>query len=246
MARAFARHWGFRAMKFAQATYPQIISFYRRSVLSKHDKADSGAANSSDFDKNRPSKEEACEAVRSLIRWAGDDPDREGLLDTPSRVVRSYEEYYSGYRQDPVKILQRTFEETDGYDEMVVLKGVEFSSHCEHHMAPIIGRVHIGYLPDKSVVGISKLARIVEVYARRMQIQEKMTAQIADALDQVIKPRGVGVVVEAAHHCMTTRGIQKRGVSMVTSRMLGTFGSDSKARREFLAVISHEMGKASS
>ena len=193
----------------------------------------------------RPSKEEACEAVRTLIRWAGDDPDREGLLDTPDRVIRSYDEYYSGYTQDPVDILRRTFEETEGYDEMVVLKDVEINSHCEHHMAPIIGRVHIGYLPDKSVVGISKLARVVDVYARRLQIQEKMTAQIADALDQVIRPRGVGVVVEAAHHCMTTRGIQKQGVTMVTSRMLGSFRSDPKTRREFLAIIGQAIGYVS-
>jgi len=193
----------------------------------------------------RPSKEEACEAVRTLIRWAGDDPNREGLLDTPDRVIRSYDEYYSGYTQDPVDILRRTFEETDGYDEMVVLKDVEINSHCEHHMAPIIGRVHIGYLPDKSVVGISKLARVVDVYARRLQIQEKMTAQIADALDQVIRPRGVGVVVEAAHHCMTTRGIQKQGVTMVTSRMLGSFRSDPKTRREFLAIIGQAIGYVS-
>ncbi len=211
--------------------------------MSKHEATDSNPAEVSAFDKNRPSKEEARDAVRTLIKWAGDDPDREGLLDTPDRVVRAYEEYYSGYRQDPVAILRKTFEETDGYDEMVVLKGVEISSHCEHHMAPIVGRVHIGYLPDKNVVGISKLARIVDVYARRMQIQEKMTAQIADALDEVIMPRGVGVVVEAAHHCMTTRGIQKRGVMMVTSRMLGTFRTDPKTRREFLAVIGHELGK---
>ncbi len=211
--------------------------------MSKHEATDSNPAEVSAFDKNRPSKEEARDAVRTLIKWAGDDPDREGLLDTPDRVVRAYEEYYSGYRQDPVEILKKTFEETDGYDEMVVLKGVEINSHCEHHMAPIVGRVHIGYLPDKNVVGISKLARIVDVYARRMQIQEKMTAQIADALDEVIMPRGVGVVVEAAHHCMTTRGIQKRGVMMVTSRMLGTFRTDPKTRREFLAVIGHELGK---
>jgi GTP cyclohydrolase I len=185
----------------------------------------------------RPSREMAEEAVRTLIRWAGDDPGREGLTETPTRVVRAYEEYYAGYDQNPVDILQRTFEETDGYDEMVVLRNVDFSSHCEHHMAPIIGKVHIGYLPIKRVVGISKLARVVEIYARRLQIQEKMTAQIADGLDQVIQPRGVGVVVEAVHHCMTTRGIQKSGVLMVTSRMLGTFRTDPKTRREFLSVI---------
>jgi GTP cyclohydrolase I len=192
----------------------------------------------------RASREMAEEAVRTLIRWAGDDPAREGLIETPSRVVRAYEEYFAGYDQDPVKILQRTFEETDGYDEMVVLRNVAFSSHCEHHMAPIIGKVHIGYLPKSRVVGISKLARVVEIYARRLQIQEKMTAQIADGLDQVIQPRGVGVVVEAAHHCMTTRGIQKTGVLMVTSRMLGTFRSDPKTRREFLSVIGNPTASA--
>jgi len=213
--------------------------------LSKRGAMASSPARKSAPSLERPSKEEACEAVRTLIRWAGDDPDREGLLDTPDRVVRSYDEYYAGYNQDPVEILRRTFEETDGYDEMVVLKDVEINSHCEHHMAPIIGRVHIGYLPDKSVVGISKLARVVDVYARRMQIQEKMTAQIADALDEVIRPRGVGVVVEAAHHCMTTRGIQKQGVTMVTSRMLGSFRSDPKTRREFLAIIGHALGYVS-
>ena len=213
--------------------------------MSKHVANDSSPAESSALLRERPSREEARAAVRTLIKWAGDDPDREGLLDTPDRVVRSYEEYYSGYGQDPVEILKRTFEETNGYDEMVVLKDVEISSHCEHHMAPIIGRVHIGYLPDKSVVGISKLARIVEIYARRLQIQEKMTAQIADALNGVIHPRGVGVVVEASHHCMTTRGIQKHGVMMVTSRMLGSFRSDPKTRREFLAVIGQALGKAS-
>ena len=213
--------------------------------MSKHVATDSGPAEISTSVTERPSREEARAAVRTLIRWAGDNPDREGLLDTPERVVRSYQEYYSGYGQDPVEILKRTFEETDGYDEMVVLKDVEISSHCEHHMAPIIGRVHIGYLPDKSVVGISKLARIVAVYARRLQIQEKMTAQIADTLDEVIQPRGVGVVVEAAHHCMTTRGVQKHGVMMVTSRMLGSFRSDPKTRREFLAFIGHALGTTS-
>ncbi len=213
--------------------------------MSKRGATDSSPAKKAASSVERPSREEACDAVRTLIRWAGDDPDREGLLDTPDRVVRSYDEYYSGYTQDPVDILRRTFEETDGYDEMVVLKDVEISSHCEHHMAPIIGQVHIGYLPDKSVVGISKLARVVDVYARRLQIQEKMTAQIADALDEVIRPRGVGVVVEAAHHCMTTRGIQKRGVTMVTSRMLGSFRSDPKTRREFLSFIGHALGNVS-
>lgn len=214
--------------------------------MSKHEGSDSSPASDSAAALERPSREEACAAVRTLIQWAGDNPDRQGLLETPDRVVRSYEEFYSGYNQDPVEILKKTFDETSGYDEMVVLKDVGISSHCEHHMAPIIGRVHIGYLPDKSVVGISKLARIVDVYARRLQIQEKMTAQIADALDEVIHPRGVGVVVEAAHHCMTTRGIQKQGVMMVTSRMLGSFRSDPKTRREFLTFIGHALGKVSS
>ena len=182
-------------------------------------------------------REEAEAAVRVILRYSGEDPDREGLLETPARVVKAYDEYFSGYTQDPYQILKKTFEETDGYDEMVVLKGVQFSSHCEHHMAPIIGRVHIGYLPDRRDVGISKLARIVEVYARRLQIQEKMTAQIADTLNSVIQPRGVGVVVEAVHHCMTTRGIHKSGVLMVTSRMLGSFRADPKTRREFLNMI---------
>jgi GTP cyclohydrolase I len=185
----------------------------------------------------RVAREEAEAAVRTLLRYAGEDPTREGLIETPARVVKAFDEYFSGYEQDPYSILQKTFEETDGYDEMVVLKGVAFNSHCEHHMAPIVGRAHIGYLPDRRVVGISKLARIVEVYARRLQIQEKMTAQIADTLNAVIQPRGVGVVVEAVHHCMTTRGIHKSGVLMVTSRMLGTFRSDPKTRREFLNMI---------
>jgi len=185
----------------------------------------------------RPAREAAEDAVRTLIRWAGDDPKREGLLETPSRVVRSYEEFFAGYGHDPKLVLARTFEEVDGYDEIIVLTDIRFESHCEHHMVPIIGKVHIGYLPDRRVVGISKLARLVEVYARRLQIQEKMTAQIADALQEVLKPRGVAVVVEAAHQCMTTRGVHKPGVSMVTSRMVGAFRSDARTRREFLAII---------
>ena len=205
--------------------------------MSKHEATDSRPAKVSALDKNRPSKEEARDAVRTLIKWAGDDPDREGLLDTPDRVVRAYEEYYAGYRQDPVEILNKSFEETDGYDEMVVLKGVEINSHCEHHMAPIVGRVHIGYLPDKSVVGISKLARIVEVYARRMQIQEKMTAQIANTIQEVLQPLGVAVMIEASHQCMTTRGVHKPGAALATSRMLGAFRENAATRREFLAMI---------
>ena len=185
----------------------------------------------------RPTREEAEQAIRVLLRWAGDDPQREGLLDTPKRVVRAYEEYFRGYSQDPYAILRRTFEETNGYDEMVVLRDIDFRSHCEHHVAPIVGRAHIGYLPNNRVVGISKLARVVDVYARRLQIQEKLTAEIADSIETVLQPRGVGVVIEAAHHCMTTRGVSKEGVLMVTSRMLGTFRTDPKTRREFLSMI---------
>ena len=172
-----------------------------------------------------------------LLRWAGEDPAREGLLDTPSRVVKAYGDWFSGYGDDPREYLQRTFEEVAGYDELIVLRDIEFESHCEHHMAPIIGKAHVGYLPDGKVVGISKLARVVETYARRFQVQEKMTAEIATAIQDVLNPRGVGVVVEAAHECMTTRGIHKRGVSMVTSKMLGTFRDDARTRAEFLQFI---------
>jgi GTP cyclohydrolase IA len=185
----------------------------------------------------RPSRAEAEEAIRTLIRWAGDDPDREGLVSTPARVVRAYEEWFAGYKDDPRDYLKRTFEETGGYDEVVVLRDIRFESHCEHHMAPIIGRVHIGYLPRNRVVGISKLARLVEVYARRLQIQEKMTAEIATCVDEVLKPYGVAVVAEATHQCMTTRGIHKPGVTMVTSRMLGVFRDHAETRQEFLAAI---------
>lgn len=185
----------------------------------------------------RPTRVQAEEAVRTLIRWAGDDPTREGLVGTPDRVVRSYEEFFAGYTVDPVDVLQRTFEETDGYDEMVLLRDIEFSSHCEHHMVPIIGKAHVAYLPDRRVVGISKLARVVEIYAKRMQIQEKMTAQVANTINDVLQPKGVAVVIEAAHQCMTTRGVNKAGVSMVTSRMLGAFRDDASTRREFLAMI---------
>ncbi len=190
----------------------------------------------------RPSREDAEAAVRTLIRWAGDDPDREGLLATPARVVRAYEEWFSGYSEQPRDFLKRTFEETGGYDEVVVLRDIRFESHCEHHMAPIIGRVHIGYLPRNRVVGISKLARLVEVYARRLQIQEKMTAEIAACLEEVLKPHGVAVVTEATHQCMTTRGVHKTGVSMVTSRMLGVFRDRAETRQEFLAAIGMRAG----
>src|SRR5579863_2746593 len=185
----------------------------------------------------KPSREEAEAAVRTLLRWAGDDPDREGLLATPSRVVRAYEEWFAGYNDDPREYLKRTFEETGGYDEVVVLRDIRFESFCEHHIAPIIGRVHIGYLPRNRVVGISKLARLVEVFSRRLQIQEKMTAEIASCLDAVLKPHGVAVVTEATHQCMTTRGIHKPGVSMVTSRMLGVFRDHAETRQEFLAAV---------
>lgn len=185
----------------------------------------------------RPSREEAEEAVRTLIRWAGDDPYREGLVGTPGRLVSAYEEFFSGYGEDPVELLQRTFEEVDGYDEMVVLRDIRFESHCEHHIAPIIGKAHVAYIPDKRVVGISKLARIVEVYTRRLQIQEKMTAQIANTINEVLQPKGVAVVLNAAHQCMTTRGIHKPGVTMLTSRMLGLFRDNPSTRREFLAMI---------
>jgi GTP cyclohydrolase I len=185
----------------------------------------------------KPTREEAESAVRTLLRWAGDDPDREGLLGTPERVVRAYEEWFAGYGEDPVAILERTFEETAGYDEMVVLRDIRFESFCEHHVAPIIGVAHCAYLPNKRVVGISKIARVIEIYAKRLQIQEKMTAQIANAIQDVLRPRGVAVVVRATHQCMTTRGIHKPGVSMVTSRMLGAFRTNESTRREFLSMI---------
>jgi GTP cyclohydrolase IA len=185
----------------------------------------------------RPNRAEAEEAVRTLIRWAGDDPGREGLLGTPDRVARAFREYFAGYDEDPVALLQRTFEETDGYDEIVMLKDIRFESHCEHHLAPIIGKVHVAYLPNNRVVGISKLARLVDVYAKRLQIQEKMTAQIANTIDEVLQPKGVGVVIEAAHQCMTTRGTHKPGTMLVTSRMLGIFRTDPTTRREVLAMV---------
>jgi GTP cyclohydrolase I len=191
------------------------------------------AAHSTD----RPTRSEAEAAVRTLLRWAGDDPTREGLVGTPDRVVRSYEEFFAGYDLDPVAMLERTFEETDGYDEIVLLRDIRMESHCEHHMVPIIGRAHVAYLPHRRVVGISKLARVVEAYAKRLQIQEKLTAQIANTIQDVLQPRGVAVVIEAAHQCMTTRGIHKPGVTMVTSRMLGAFRDDPTTRREFLAMI---------
>ncbi len=185
----------------------------------------------------KPSRETAEAAVRTLLQWIGDDPDREGLVGTPGRVVRAFEDWYSGYRDDPVEFLRRTFKEVDGYDEMIVLRDISFESHCEHHMAPIIGKVHVGYLPDRKVVGISKVARVVETFARRLQVQESLTSQIAHCIQDVLKPRGVGVVVEGVHQCMTTRGIHKEGVSMITSQLLGHFRSDPRTRAEFLMMI---------
>ena len=185
----------------------------------------------------RPSQEEAEEAVRTLLRWAGDDPSREGLLGTPDRVARAYREWFAGYWEDPDEILLRTFEEVEGYDEIIVLKDIRFESYCEHHMAPIIGVAHIGYLPDKRVVGISKLARVLEVFAKRFQIQEKMTSQVAQTIQQVLEPRGVGVIINATHQCMTTRGVHKPGVTMMTSKMLGAFREDPKTREEFMSLV---------
>ena len=185
----------------------------------------------------RPTKEQAEQAVRTLLAYTGDDPEREGLLGTPDRVVRAYDEWFSGYQDDPKELLRRTFHEVEGYDEIVLLKDIPFESHCEHHLAPIIGQAHIGYLPDRRVVGISKLARVLEAYAKRLQIQEKMTAQIANAIQDVLQPRGVAVVLEASHQCMTTRGVNKPGVSMVTSQMLGAFREDPTTRKEFLGLL---------
>jgi GTP cyclohydrolase I len=185
----------------------------------------------------RPTRAEVEAAYRTVIRWIGEDPNRDGLKETPARVVRALDEFFSGYRQDPVDILQKTFEEIEGYDEMIVLRGVRFESHCEHHMAPITGQAWVAYVPNGRVVGISKLARIVDVYAKRMQIQEKLTAQIAHTIDEVLKPQGVGVIVKASHHCMTTRGIHKHGTDLVTSRMLGCFRDNPITRQEFLTMV---------
>ena len=182
-------------------------------------------------------QEQAEDAVRTLLRWAGDDPAREGLLDTPKRVVKAYREWFGGYAVDPGEYLRRTFEEVAGYDEMVVLRGIDFESHCEHHIAPIIGRAHVGYIPTDRVVGISKLARVVDAYAKRFQVQEKLTAQIAQCIQDNLHPLGVAVVIDASHECMTTRGVHKRGVSMVTSQMLGAFRDDPRTRLEFLQFI---------
>ena len=186
---------------------------------------------------SKPTRQEAEQAVHTLLRWAGDDPSREGLAETPARVVKAFEDWFSGYDQDPEEYLTRTFEQIEGYDDMVILRDIRFESHCEHHLAPIIGRAHVGYLPTNRVVGISKLARVVEAYARRLQVQEKMNAQIANTIEKVLKPKGVAVVIEAAHQCMTTRGVHKAGVTMVTTTMLGAFRDNSDTRREFLNII---------
>jgi GTP cyclohydrolase I len=194
---------------------------------------------------DRPSREEAEAAVRTLLRWAGDDPDREGLLDTPARVARAYQDWFRGYGEDPAEMLARTFEEVEGYDEMVVLRDIRYESYCEHHLAPIIGRAHVGYIPTDRVVGISKLARVVDAFAKRLQVQEKLTAQIANTLNDVLQPRGVAVVIEGEHHCMSTRGVHKPGVSMVTSTMLGEFRDDPRTRKEFMDIIGNPTNRMS-
>lgn len=190
----------------------------------------------------RPNRAEVEAAFRTIIRWTGDDPERDGLVETPARVARAFEEFFVGYSQDPVAILQKTFEEIEGYDEMISLRGVRFESHCEHHMAPIIGKVWVAYIPNGRVVGISKLARVVEVYAKRLQIQEKMTAQIANTINEVLKPQGVGVIIKASHHCMTTRGVHKPDTDLVTSRMLGCFRDNPLTRQEFIGLSVEQTG----
>ncbi|MBO44482.1 MAG: GTP cyclohydrolase I FolE [Rhodospirillaceae bacterium] len=211
--------------------------------MSNTDKATASDVVALDKQVKKPSREEAEDAVKTLIRWSGDDPSREGLLGTPSRFVRAWEEFFAGYNEDPVEVLQRTFQETGGYNEMVVLRDIQFFSHCEHHIVPIVGKVHVAYVPANRVVGISKLARVVDIFARRMQIQEKLTAEIATTINQVMQPKGVGVLVEAQHQCMTTRGVQKSEVSMVTSHMLGEFRDDSEMRREFLSLLGNPNSK---
>ena len=186
---------------------------------------------------SKPTRKEAEDAVRTLISWAGDDPTREGLIETPKRVVKSYEEFYNGYDQDPAQILSKVFEEIEGYDEIVLVKDILLESHCEHHMVPILGKAHVAYLPDKRVVGLSKLARVVDLYAKRLQTQETMTAQIADTINDVLKPKGVAVVIDAEHQCMSSRGVAKKGTSTVTSRMLGVFRDNQKSRMEFMNLI---------
>lgn len=207
------------------------------------DNAETSSSSEAVPTRRHPTRAEAEEAVRTLLAWTGDDPEREGLVGTPERVVRAYEEFFAGYREDPASLLARTFEETAEYDEMIVLRDIRIESHCEHHVVPILGTAHIGYLPAGRVVGVSKLARVAEAFAKRLQIQESLTAQIARTVNDALQPRGVGVVIEAAHQCMTTRGIRKPGVSMVTSRMLGAFRDDPATRNEFLAAIGHGTGR---
>ena len=185
----------------------------------------------------KPSREEAEEAVRTLICWTGEDPDREGLIETPKRVVKAYEEFFEGYDMDPEEVLQKTFEEVQGYDDAVIVRNIRVESHCEHHIVPIIGVAHVGYIPNNRVVGISKLARVIEIFGKRLQTQETMTAQIADTIQKVLEPKGVAVVVDASHQCMTTRGIHKTESSTITSRMLGAFRDNPETRSEFMNLI---------
>lgn len=192
----------------------------------------------------KPTRSDAEAAFKTIIQWAGDDPERDGLKETPSRVARAFEEFFKGYAEDPEAILQKTFEEIEGYDEMIVLRGIRFESHCEHHMAPIIGKAWVAYIPRGRVVGISKLARVVDAYAKRLQIQEKMTAQIANTIQKVLEPEGVAVVIKAEHHCMTTRGVHKHGTDMVTSRMLGVFRENAITRQEFLAMVTDDQQRS--
>ena len=189
--------------------------------------------------KIKPTHEEVKEAVKTLIKWAGDDPDREGLIETPDRVIKAYGNFFAGYNNNPREILSKEFQEVDGYDEMIVLKDIRLESHCEHHLVPFIGTAHIGYIPKNKVVGLSKLARVVEIFSKRLQIQEKLTAQIANSIDEVLRPKGVGVIIEASHLCISTRGIHKADSRMVTSRMLGIFRNNSDTRREFLNIIGY-------
>ena len=188
-------------------------------------------------DKTKPAIDEVLKAVRTLILWTGDNPDREGLVETPKRVAKAYNEFFSGYDDDPIEILNKTFEEVEGYDDAVIVRDIRLESHCEHHMVPIVGVAHVGYIPNKRVVGISKLARLVDAFSKRLQTQETMTAQIADTINEVLKPKGVAVVIDASHGCMSTRGIHKTESSTITSRMLGIFREDNKAREEFINLI---------
>jgi GTP cyclohydrolase IA len=205
--------------------------------VSNRNTSDGNVGEASSPVSEQTSRKDAEEAVRTLIRWAGDDPQRDGLRDTPARVVRAFEEWFRGYSEDPAEILKTTFEEIEGYDEMIVLQAIRFESHCEHHLAPIVGRAWVGYIPNGRVVGISKLARVVDVYAKRLQIQEKMTAQIANVINDVLEPQGVAVVIKAEHQCMTTRGVLKPGTELMTSRMLGIFRTSSITRQEFLSMV---------